>query len=178
MSSQAFAGHSSIVLAAEGMDDPLEQSAVATVLGSHATGDLLAACRLVTSVSNSIQLFASDIAQAAGSVVTSQVTMQVDLMQVDLTKYIGSLGDDRFTGNFSNMKSDANHLASEFLTDFKSLGPTIRSVSSALLNETTTIFGNTMSSVCSIIGGGIENAASSSHNTLSSIGSDFVNSLE
>jgi hypothetical protein len=200
LTEQVFRGHSSVVLAAEGMDYLLGQSAVANVLGSHATGDLKTACELITSVSNNIQLFASDVAEAGGALTTSVITMQTDL-----AKNIGSLGGDLFTGNFSDMKGDANHLASQFLTDFKSLGSTIESASSALASQTTTILGNTMNSMYSIIssnpdveaavswvsttgerigdvfndvGGGIENAASSTWNAVSNIGSDFVNGLE
>jgi hypothetical protein len=199
LTEQVFRGHSSVVLAAEGMDYLLGQSAVANVLGSHATGDLKTACELITSVSNNIQLFASDVAEAGGAVTVSVITMQTDL-----AKNIGSLGGDLFTGNFSDMKGDANHLASQFLTDFKSLGSTIDSASSALLGQTTTILGNTMNSMYSIIsanpdvevavrwvsttgerigdvfndvGGGIENAASSTWNTVSNLGSDFADGV-
>ncbi len=193
-------GGGSVVLAAEGMDYLLGQSAVANVLGSHATGDLKTACELITTVSGSIQLFASDVTHQAGAVVTSEIAMQADL-----AKNIGSLGDDLFTGNFSAMKGDAQHLASQFLTDFKSLGSTIGSASSALANETASVLGNTMNSMYSIIsanpdveaavswvsttgekigdvfndaGSDIKNTASSAWNAVSNIGSDFVNGLE
>jgi len=200
MANQVFGGHSSVVLAAEGMDYLLGQSAVANVLGSHATGDLKTACDLITTVNNGIQLFASDLTHQAGTVLTSEITAQLDL-----AKNIGSLGNDLFTGNFSDMKGDAQHLASQFLTDFKSLGSTIGSASSALANETAAVLGNTMNSMYSIIssnpdveaavswvsttgekigdvfndaGSDIKNTASSAWNAVSNIGSDFVNGLE
>jgi hypothetical protein len=200
LTEQVFRGHSSVVLAAEGMDYLLGQSAVANVLGSHATGDLQTACQLITTVSNNIQLFASDVAETGGAITVSVITMQTDL-----AKNIGSLGEDLFTGNFSSMKSDANQLASQFLTDFSSLGSTIESASTTLASETTTILGNTMNSMYSIIsanpdvqaavswvsttgekigdvlndaGSDIQNAASSTWNAVSSVGSDFVNGLE
>ena len=197
---EVFLRHSSsIVLAAEGMEYLLGQSAVANVLGSHATGDLLTACQLVTTINNSIQLFASDVAQAGGAVATSVVSMDTDL-----AKNIGNLDQDVFTGNFSNIKADANQLASQFLTDTKALGSTIEAASSALVGQTVTILGNTLNSMYNIIsanpdvqaavswvsttgekigdvlndaGGDIQNAASSTWNTVSNLGSDFASGV-
>jgi hypothetical protein len=134
------------VLAAEGMEYLLGQSAVADVLGSHATGDLKTACQLVLTASNAVQQLATDISQGGSAISQSALTMAGDL-----AKNAGNLTEDLFTGNISGMKSDANQLTSQFLTDMSSLGSTIGSASSALATEAASLAANTFNIVYGLI---------------------------